>query len=56
MLVLPSTTVGHLMHEDNPEETAQHLKLFLKQFRIPLNAQQLEKLEEIGVAKFTNGL
>jgi protein phosphatase methylesterase 1 len=55
-LVVFTSQVGHLVHEDDPDQTADNLLKFLKQFRIPLNTAQLSEMEALGIGKFNNGL
>lgn len=55
-LIVFTTQVGHLVHEDDPDQTADNFLKFLKQFRIPLNTTQLAEMETVGIGKFNNGL
>jgi protein phosphatase methylesterase 1 len=55
-LIVYTTQVGHLIHEDDPDQTADNFLKFLKQFRIPLNISQLAEMESLGIGKFNNGI
>lgn len=46
--------VGHHVHEDDPEGTAQMLREFLKLFRVPLNIEDLQEVKKVGQAFFKN--
>jgi protein phosphatase methylesterase 1 len=55
-LVVFTSQVGHLIHEDDPDQTADNLLKFLRQFRVPLNIEQLARMEIEGIGKFNNGI
>jgi hypothetical protein len=55
-LVVFPEHVGHVMMEDDPNETAKNLHMFLEKFRVALNVQELEHLNQVGIGRFKNGL
>lgn len=55
-LVVLAVEVGHLLHEDDPRAAARELRQFLRQFRLPLGAQQLAELRGAEHGAFRNGL
>lgn len=55
-LVVLAAEVGHILHEDEPRGTARELYAFLRQFRVPLGAEQQMRLAAEGFAAFSNGL
>lgn len=53
-LVCLNGVVGHCLHEDDPNQMGDLIKLFLKQFHIPLSLEDIERIEKFGVTKFRN--
>lgn len=46
--------VGHCMQEDDPFETARACHFMLDRFKVPMNLDDLNRLNEVGIAFFDN--
>ena len=55
-LVCFTGNVGHCMMEDNPSETAGACHLLLDRFNVPMDLEDLEKQEKLGIGFFSNAV
>lgn len=46
--------VGHCMMEDDPFQTAASFNELLSKFKLPMNMDDVRKMEEVGIAFFDN--